>query len=50
MDDLFPYELENGGLMTAISEVQQGPSGASAEKPPIVEMVDQFLTAAALWT
>jgi hypothetical protein len=50
MADLFHYELKNGGLMTAISEVQQGPSAASAEKPPIVEIVDQFLTAAAVWT
>jgi hypothetical protein len=31
--------------MTATPEVQQGPSAAAAEKPPIVEMVGLFMTA-----
>jgi hypothetical protein len=36
--------------MTLTPEVQQGPSASAAQKPPIVEMVDQYLTGAVLWT
>ena len=34
--------------MTATPEAQKGPSAAAAEKPPVVEMVDLYLTAEAV--
>ena len=34
--------------MTATPEAQQGPSAVAAEKPPVVEMVDLYLTAEAV--
>ena len=34
--------------MTATPEAQKGPSAAAAEKPPVVEMADLYLTAEAV--
>lgn len=43
-----PGRQPQGELMTATPEAQKGPSAAAAEKPPVVEMVDLYLTAEAV--